>query len=149
MAETDFPDVSEEYRSLYRKHYNAIKTRVTKGRIKYVYHFLIDKTYDRALVDGFLSKIQSNHKNGCKLNAAFGLILRNIGTDELRFFHSSLNTMVFDLPRIIKDTGDYRKLLEDLEKEDVLNYASLQRPSTAWVIAKIVSIRFDVYNFSL
>ena len=149
MDESNVSDVPEEYRSIYRKHYNAIKTRVTKGRIKYVYHFLIAKTYDRSLVDGFLSTIRTAHKNGYKLNAAFGLILRNTRTDELRFFHPSLNNMVFELPRIVKDLSDYQKILEDLEKEDILNSAKLHRPSTAWNVAKIVCVRFDVYKTSL
>ena len=141
-------NVSEEYKDIYTRHYNTIRTRVTRGRIKYVYHFLMTENYSSKLIEEYLSVVRAEHKNRCKLNAAFGFILKNLDTQELKFFHPSNNNMIFELPKLIVNDRDYKKLLEDLEREDVMEYANTQRPSTKWRVAKIVCMRFDVYKLA-
>ena len=139
-------NVPEEYEDIYTQHFNTIRTRVTRGRIKHVYHFLMTKSYNQKLISEYVSIIRTEHKNAIKLNAAFGVILKNVETEELRFFHPSNNTMIFDKPKLIENTNDYNELLKDLEREDVMMYANTQRPSTKWHVVKIVCMRFDVYK---
>ena len=112
---------------------------------KYVYHFMITENYSSSLIEGYLSVIRGEHQK-VKLNAAFGFILKNLDTQELRFFHPSNNNTIFELPKRILDEQDYQKLLEDLEREDVMEYANTQKPSTKWRVVKIVCMRFDVYK---
>jgi len=135
-----------ELKDLYKQHYKTIQTRVTRGRIKYVYHYLMTEQYSRELVENYLSVIRQEHDNGCKINVAFGYILENIESRELRFFHPSNNTMIFDTPRLIQSDPDYKQLLGELERQDVYEYANTQRPSTKWLVVKIVCMRFDVYK---
>ena len=54
-------DVEDEYKAIYRNHYKTIYTRVSKGRLRTMYHFLITGDYSR--------------KNTYKINVAFGFIL--------------------------------------------------------------------------
>ena len=141
-------NVPYQYKALYLKHWDTIKTRVTRGKIKYVYHFLLTENYSLQLISEYLAIIKLDHKKVFKINAAFGFILKNVETQELRFFHPSNNTMIFDIPRLIQNDDDYKTLLNDLEREDIIEYVKVQRPSTKWLVAKVVCIRFDVYKIT-
>ena len=141
-------NVPEEYKEIYTRHFNTIRTRVYRGKIKYVYHFLMTKNYSPKLVKEHLSVIWDEHKNGFKVNAAFGFILENRDTQELKFFHPSNNNTIFELPKLVINNRDYKELLDDLEKQDVMEYAHTQRPGTKWRVAKIVCMRFDVYKIT-
>ena len=144
----DLQNVREEYKEIYTRHYNTIQTRVSRGRTKYVYHFLMTENYSLNLVEEYLSVIRGEHKNGCKLNAAFGFILKNVDTQELKFFHPSYNNMIFEATKLTLNDQAYKNLREDLERRDVVEYAHTQRPSTKWRVVKIVCMRFDVYKLA-
>ena len=83
-------DVADEYKEIYRKNYRTIRTRVEKGRFRTVYHFLVASDYSRDKAKDFIAAVdfQFTPQNSYKVNAAFGFILRNIRTNELRFFSS-------------------------------------------------------------
>ena len=144
----DLQNVPEEYKEIYTRHYNTIQTRVYRGRIKYVYHFLITENYNPSLLEEYLAIIRAEHINGCKLNAAFGFILKHLDTQELKFFHPSNNNTIFELPKRVFDNQDYEDIAKDLEKQDVVEYANTQRPGTKWRVVKIVCMRFDTYKLA-
>ena len=54
--------------------------------------------------------------------------------------------MVFENPRLVANQTDLTKIKQDIEHEDAIEYARLQRPSTDWVVERIICIRFDVYK---
>ena len=141
-------DVADEYKEIYRKNYRTIRTRVEKGRFRTVYHFLVASDYSRDKAKDFIAAVdfQFTPQNSYKVNAAFGFILRNIRTNESRFFHPSNNLMLYEIPAVVADRKDIVKLLDDLESEDARAYAYAHRPSTAWRVAKIVCVRFDIYK---
>ena len=141
-------DVDDEYKEIYQKNYRTIRTRIDKGRLRTVYHFLVTSDYTRDKASDFLAAVdfQFSPQNSYKVNAAFGFILRNIRTNELRFFHPSNNLMLYEIPVVVAGRKDIAKLLDDLESEDARAYAFAHRPSTAWRMAKIVCVRFDVYK---
>ena len=141
-------DVDDEYKEIYQKNYRTIRTRIDKGRFRTVYHFLVTSDYTRGKARDFLAAVdfQFSPQNSYKVNAAFGFILRNIRTNELRFFHPSNNLMLYEIPVVVAGRKDITKLLDDLESEDARAYAFAHRPSTAWRMAKIVCVRFDVYK---
>ena len=136
----------DEVNKLIDQHSALIKTRVQRGKIKTSFHFQVQGVYTRTEADTHIKAIKSEICSGCKLNIAFAFILRNRVTDQLRFYHSSNNTLVFRTPKTISTEADYAKVLDSLDKEDVYEYALRQRPSTIWVVAKIVSVRYDVYK---
>lgn len=148
--ESDFQDVAEEYQAIYRAHYSTIRTRVTRGRIKTVYHFLITGNYSRNEAKKLLASLDTEFDvlSHYKVNASFGFILRNVDTDELKLFYPSQNSMVYDTPQRLSSKSDFKKLLNDLDQEDARAYAMANRPSTKWRLAKIACIRFDVYKLS-
>ena len=47
----DLQNVPEEYKEIYSRHYDTIRTRVFRGRTKYVYHFLMTENYSLSPLD--------------------------------------------------------------------------------------------------
>ena len=141
-------NVPEEYREIYNRNWKTIKHSMKKGVLKDVYHYPLFSN-NNAEFKSRLNETLSNYKGKIKINVAFGFILRNRVTDELRFFHPSNNTMLFDIPRLLVTAADHRKLEDDVEQEDAFEYARLQRPSTHWLVEKIICIRFDIFRITL
>lgn len=126
-------NVPEAYREIYKRHWKTIKPSIKIGLIKDVYHFpLFSGNYSEivAHIKGTLGK----YKNIIKINIGFGFILRNRTTDDLKFFHPSNNTMIFEVPRLIGMFDDVNDLLKDVENDDIVQYVRSQRPSTNWKV---------------
>ena len=132
------------YRDIYRQHWNTIKTSVKRGAIRDVYHFPIA---DYTNPSEYLNTIRAA-SGRFKINVSFGFIIRSLTTDELRFYHPSNNTSLFDRPRLIANDVDYTNLLERVELQDAFDYARQQKPSSEWVVERIVCARFDVYRLT-
>ena len=137
--------VPELYRDIYARHWNTIKTSVKRGAIRDVFHFPI-ANYTQGDVTKQLNTVRSETDGTFKINVSFGFIIRNRTTEELRFYHPSNNTLLFETPMLIVNQGDFINLLDRVEREDALEYARLQRPSTSWTVEKIICVRFDVYR---
>ena len=140
--------VPEEFREIYRRHWRTIKESVKQGVLKDVYHYPLISENDSE-IRAKLQDTITHYTSKLKINVAFGFILRNIITDELKFFHPSNNTMLFETPRLLKTPADYRKLIEDVEQEDAFEYARIQRPSTKWTVERIICVRFDIYKLDV
>ena len=131
------------YREIYRQHWNTIKTSVKRGALRDVYHFPI------AGYNGpseYLNSVRAASGPRFKINVSFGFIIKNRLTEELRFFHPSNNTLLFDQPMLIANDDDFNNLLDRVERQDAFDYAREQRPSTEWLVERIVCVRFDVYR---
>ena len=140
----DTQNIEPKYIDLYRRHWSTIKNSVKRGVFKDVYHFVI-YDYTMMQIKEFLDEVKRDMDNKrFKINAAFGFILQNRSTDELKFFHPSNNNKIWEIPQLIENTEDFAKLRDDLERDDAFEYARLQRPDTSWKVAKIICIRFDV-----
>ena len=79
-----------------------------------------------------------------KVNMSLGYILRNSEDNALKFFHPSNNNMLFKLP--LKVDTDYKNLKDELLNTDWYEFVRQQRPSTKWLVEKIICIRFDIYK---
>ena len=148
MDPTMLEQVSEEYRDIYRRNWHTIKQSVKRGVLKDVYHYTLFSN-NNVEIKSRLTETMRNYSGKIKINVAFGFILRNRLTDELRFFHPSNNTMLFNIPKLLVTAGDRKKLENDVELEDAFEYARLERPSTKWNVEKIICIRFDIFKLAV
>ena len=57
--------------------------------------------------------------------------------------------MVFNTPKLLVNINDRKKLEGDIEREDLFEYTRLQRPSTSWIVEKLICIRFDIFRLSI
>ena len=133
----------ENQRTIYEKHWNTIQKSVKNWRFKDVYHFPL---LGNENINNTISDVIQKYTQNVKVNAAFGFILQDRTTDELKFFHPSNNSMMLDSPKLIKQRSDLQDLLNDMEKVDILEYARTQRPSSKWVVEKIICMRLDIFK---
>ena len=145
MDATSLQSVPELYRSFYQKHWNTIQTSVKQGRIRDMYHFPLFENNDTE-INSKATEVISRYNSKIKVNVAFGFILKNRTSEELKFFHPSNNTMLFQTPKLLENSADYDQFKADIEKEDAYEYAKQNRPSTNWTVARIICVRFDVYK---
>ena len=148
MDPTILRQVPNEYKRIYEHNWNTIKTSIKKGRIRDVYHYPLFSTNESGIVSK-LRETLAKYPRNIKINVAFGFILQKRDTGELKFFHPSNNTMLFDTPKLVQNVDDRRKLEDDVEQQDAFEYARLQRPSTNWIVDRIICIRFDIYNLNI
>jgi len=141
------PRIPEHLRDIYQNHWHTIKQDVKKGRKKDVFHFPLFTTHNSEILQ-ISNTVLDNYKNkAIKVNVAFGFIVQKV-TGELKFFHPSNNTMLFESPRILRTTTHKEKFQDDIDHKDALEYAIKQRPSTEWNVVRIVCVRFDVLTLS-
>ena len=145
MDPTVLQRVPNQYKQIYRRHWKTIKTSVKIGRLRDVYHFPLFTINNREIADK-VQEVVANYNDKIKVNVAFGFVLKNRATEELKFFHPSNNTLLFEHPRLLANPNDYRKLINDVEQNDAFEYAKLQRPTTNWIVERIICVRFDVYR---
>ena len=148
MDRSTLAQIPVEYQDIYKRSWNTIKTSVRQGRLKDVYHFPI-LTMDNSAILRKAEEVVAKYNEKFKVNVAFGFILKDRTTDELKFFHPSNNTMLFTLPQLLETPADYRQFVADIEQQDAFDYARLHRPSTKWTVERIVCVRFDIYRFKL
>ena len=145
MEVTSLQHLPEHYRPVYQKHWATIKESSKRGKLRDVYHFPLFENEDSEIL-AKADQVFSNYTGKIKINVAFGFILKNRTTGELKFFHPSNNTTLLPAPTVIASASDYNKFKEDIEKKDAYEYARTNRPSTNWTIERIICVRFDVYR---
>ena len=89
------------------------------------------------------------YSNKIKVNVAFGFILYDRVSGSLKFFHPSNNTMLFETPRLLTNPNDIQNLVNDIEHQDVVEYARPLRPTTKWTVERIICVRFDVFRLKI
>ena len=145
MDATTLQNLPELYRLVYQQNWRTITESFKQGRIRDTFHFPLFKNEDSE-IKSKAERVISNYNRKIKINVAFGFILKNRSTDELKFFHPSNNTMLFLTPKLLENTSDYEQFRADIEKEDAFEYARTNKPSTNWIVARIICVRFDVYK---
>jgi hypothetical protein len=145
MDQATLQRVPVQFQPVYQRHWKTIKTSVKQGRIKDVYHFPLFTLTDTEISEKAHAVI-GNYNDNIKINVAFGFILENRTTGELKFFHPSNNTRLFPTPRLLASPNDYREFVDDVEHEDAFEYARVQRPTTEWVVKRVICVRFDVFK---
>ena len=110
--------------------------------LKDIINFPVYNLDDNELIK-VLDTIKEKYRR-IKVNISLGFILRNREDDELKFFHPSNNNMLFQLS--LKIDNDFKNLKDELLNTDWFEVVRQQRPSTKWIIEKMICIRFDVYK---
>ena len=134
-------DVDEEYCDMYKKHWKTVSSQKI-GVIKDIIHFPIYRMDDNEIIK-VLDNVREKYAR-IKVNMLLGYILRNREDNVLKFFYPSNNNMLFKLP--LKVDTDYKNLKDELLKTDWYEFVRQQRPSTKWLVEKIICIRFDIYK---
>jgi hypothetical protein len=60
----------------------------------------------------YLKTIRAATNRRFKINVSFGFILKHRATEELRFFHPSNNTLLFETPMLVANETDQVSWIE-------------------------------------
>ena len=142
------PNIPDGYEEIYENNWSVIRQRVKIGRIKDTYHFPLFTISDSEIAQK-VEHVLGQYNQSIKINIAFGFILKHVTTEEMKFFYPSNNTLLFEVPRLLRNNSDYRSLIDDIEYEDALSYAQALRTSTKWNVQRIVCITIDIYKMNI
>ena len=142
------PNIPDGYEEIYQNNWSVIRQRVKIGRIKDTYHFPLFTISDSEIAQK-VEHVLGQYNKSIKINIAFGFILKHVTTEEMKFFYPSNNTLLFEVPRLLRNNSDYRSLIDDIEYEDALSYAQALRTSTKWNVQRIVCITIDIYKMNI
>jgi len=136
---------------IYERHYKTIKTRIQRGKLKTIYHFLVPVLHElsQKKLTEQLQTIISDIGFNFKVNVGFGVILQNVQTEEFRFFNPSYNNLIFDRPKTVSIHRNLEEILKDLKTTDIITYSTADKPSTAWEFVKVICVRYDVYKITI
>ena len=142
------PNIPDGYEEIYENNWSVIRQRVKIGRIKDTYHFPLFTISDSEIAQK-VEHVLGQYNQSIKINIAFGFIVKHVTTEEMKFFYPSNNTLLFEVPRLLRNNSDYRSLIDDIEYEDALSYAQALRTSTKWNVQRIVCITIDIYKMNI
>ena len=112
-----------ETRILYLRHWNTIQTQENSGnRVQERYNFTLHEMTASTFPE-MVRRIFTQQTTAFKINLSFGLILRNVETGELRYYHfSQNNARFFDVPHLIRTEEYLGTFLADLSRQDMLEF---------------------------
>ena len=96
----------------------------------------------RNLIVDIAKTIVKNQKTRFKINYCFGFVLRNIETDEFRYYHALNNTLMLDTAVLISNETELNELLGNITDESFPDFIS--RPDTKWRLHQITNLLFFV-----
>ena len=67
-----------------------------------------------------------------KINLSLGFILRNVDTDEYRYFYAHENNTFFEKSHLLCSEGDLVSLQDRVEKMDLIETCAQERANTKW-----------------
>ena len=141
------PNIPDGYEGIYQNNWSVIRERVKVGRFKDTYHFPLFTILDSEISQK-VEHVLGQYNQSIKINIAFGFVLKHVTTEDMKFFYPSNNTLLFETPRYLRNIRDYHSLIDDVEYEDALSYAQALRPSTKWIVQRIICIMIEVYKMN-
>ena len=141
------PNIPDGYEEIYQNNWSVIRERVKIGRFKDTNHFPLFTILDSEISQK-VEHVLGQYNQSIKINIAFGFVLKHVTTEDMKFFYPSNNTLLFETPRYLRNIRDYRSLIDDVEYEDALSYAQALRPSTKWIVQRIICIMIEVYKMN-
>ena len=107
-----------------------------------IFNFYYNKNL-KELIEKVLEIILKQQKNRCKINYSLAYILKNIETEELRYFHASYNYhLTLKTALLISNRQELFDFLNFIAEENFIE--DLTRPDTKWKIVQISHITFYV-----
>ena len=128
-----------------QSHWSSIRSFVRKGEIQSLYNYYYNQNF-KDMVARITESIMRNRNNRFKINYAIGYILRNVETDEFRYYHPSNNVLALNTAKLISNRGELMNFLENIAEEDFLD--NVTRPDTKWKVHRATNILFFVHKLN-
>lgn len=132
----DLLDVEE----LYRRNSPAISTYHRPGKFLDILNFEVGTSINDIRAPS-LKAYSDTVTTRVKANVSFGFILRHRTTDQLRYFHSSVNnSSLFDKPITVGRLSEFERFIDTIIQTDLMAWIQQRRPNTSWVVHKLTNV---------
>ena len=93
-----------------------------------------------------MQQIFNDQENAFQINLAFGMILFNTETGEYRYYIPHFNSRILTYPFTISNRNSIRFFIHKISGIDIIESARAVRPSTAWTLAFITNVQYNVFK---
>jgi len=109
---------------------DQIRTKLHTGnRVQNTYNYSLEGRCHADIVEQVHSDIMTRERTRFEINYSYGVVLRNVETDQLRYFYGSLgNAHKLDFAVLISNQEDLRNFLENICDFDMR--VKIERPDT-------------------
>ena len=140
MDETD-----NDIKEFMKKYWSSIRTFSRKNKVQNIFNFYYNKDL-KEMVQNITEAIMKEQKNRFKINYSLAYVLRNIETNELRYFHASYNNhLMLETALLISNRQELLDFLNSIAEESFLE--NITRPDTKWKIIQISKLTFYINHF--
>ena len=137
---------NENIREVYVTNRNHIKDYHHEGDLRHVYNFSTNNLNDGyAEIRRHLNDIYDDLNVTYRINFAFGMILFNNQTGEYRYYIPYFNSRILTYPFTVSNRNSLRMLMNKILRIDIIEQARAVRPSTAWTLAFITNVQYNVF----
>ena len=125
-----------------KKYWSSIRTFSRKNKVQNIFNFYYNKDL-KEMVQNITEAIMKERKNRFKINYSLAYVLRNIETNELRYFHASYNNhLMLETALLISNRQELLDFLNSIEEESFIE--NITRPDTKWKIIQISNLTFYI-----
>ena len=137
MDETD-----DDIKEFMKKYWSSIRTFSRKNKVQNIFNFYYKKDL-KEMVQNITETIMEKQKNCFKINYSLAYVLRNIETNELRYFHASYNNpLMLKTALLISNRKELLDFLNSIAEESFIE--NITRPDTKWKVIQISNLTFYI-----
>ena len=113
-------------------------TELENGRHR-VFNFKLSRV-DPSKISEKLKEVFEKLNCAAKINLSLGFILRNVDTDEYRYFYAHENNTFFEKSHLLRSKGDLVSPQDRVEKLDLIETCAQERVNTKWRYALTTTV---------
>ena len=140
-VETLYDCEDEEIVNCIRQHWREIRTRTKNGKHVDIYTFRLETPLDQVI-----KKIFKGQKTAFKINLAFGFILKNTETGEVKYYYPSQNGFLYEEPTLISNEEDLNRFLHKIQDTDWQEFVRRQKPNSKWRVSLLCNAALHIYK---
>jgi len=142
LQKEDIIPTDNDIADVYQDNWQAIRTHWHLGKVQDWYNITLDslEITSEGRVAQALREVYQRTPCRFKISHSYGYILRNIESNELRYYHPCVNNSSVMNPRLITNQEDMENFLNDIKQKDILKWAQMQRPNTKTVVDIVTSV---------
>ena len=142
MQEEEIEESDPNLKEFVKKYWSSIRSFIRNNKVQSIFNFYYNKDL-KELIEKILEIILKQQKTRFKINYSLAYILKNIETEELRYFHASYNNhLMLKTALLISNRQELLDFLNSIAEENFIE--SITRPDTKWKIVQISNITFYV-----
>ena len=132
----------DDIKEFMKKYWSKIRTFSRKNKVQNIFNFYYHKNL-KEMVQNISEAIMKEQENRFKINYSLAYVLRNIETNEIRYFHASYNNhLMLETALLISNRQELLDFLNFIAEESFIE--NITRPDTKWKIIQVSNLIFYI-----